>query len=110
MKLAENFKQCNIPCAVNGAPKTIDNDLRNDQIEISFGFDTAAKSYSQSVASLAFDAVSARKAYHFIRVMGRSASHIALECALQTHPNLCFIGEEVKENNTTLVKIVEEKG
>lgn len=108
MKLAEDFKAHGIPCAVNGAPKTIDNDLRNDQVEVSFGFDTAVKSYAQSVASLAFDSGSARKAYHFIRVMGRSASHIALECALQTHPNLCFIGEEVKEKGITLTMIVTE--
>lgn len=108
MKLAENFKAHNIPCVVNGAPKTIDNDLRNAQVEVSFGFDTASKSYAQSIASLAYDAVSARKAYHFVRVMGRSASHIALECALQTHPNLCFIGEEVKEKGITLRDIVSE--
>lgn len=108
MKLAEDFKTNGIPCAVNGAPKTIDNDLRNEQIEVSFGFDTAVKSYCQSVSSLAFDAISARKAYHFIRVMGRSASHIALECALQAHPNLCFIGEEVKEKGVTLPQIVNQ--
>lgn len=108
MKLAENFKAHGVKCCVNGAPKTIDNDLRNAQVEVSFGFDTASKSYAQSTASLAFDAVSARKAYHFIRVMGRSASHIALECALQTHPNLCFIGEEVKQNKITLTDIVNQ--
>lgn len=108
MKLAEDFAAHGLKCAVNGAPKTIDNDLRNAQVEISFGFDTAAKSYCQSVASLAFDAVSARKAYHFIRVMGRSASHIALECALQTHPNLCFIGEEVQRDGMTLLSIVDQ--
>lgn len=108
MKLAEDFKASDVPCSVIGAPKTIDNDLRNKQVEVSFGFDTAVKSYCQSVASLAFDAVSARKAYHFIRVMGRSASHIALECALQTHPNLCFIGEEVKDEGVTLPDIVNQ--
>lgn len=108
MKLAEDFKAHGLKCCVNGAPKTIDNDLRNAQIEVSFGFDTASKSYAQSVASLAFDAVSARKAYHFIRVMGRSASHIALECALQVHPNLCFIGEEVKQRGITLTNIVDQ--
>ncbi|PXF44921.1 Pyrophosphate--fructose 6-phosphate 1-phosphotransferase [Gracilariopsis chorda] len=106
MKIAEHFKQHQLKCCVNGAPKTIDNDLRNAQVQVSFGFDTAAKSYAESIASLAFDAVSARKAYHFVRVMGRSASHIALECALQTHPNLCFIGEEVKHNSTTLLDVV----
>ncbi|KAI0567694.1 Phosphofructokinase [Gracilaria domingensis] len=108
MKLAEDFSAHGLKCGVNGAPKTIDNDLRNAQIQVSFGFDTASKSYCESVASLAFDAVSARKAYHFVRVMGRSASHIALECALQTHPNLCFIGEEVRHNGTTLTDIVDE--
>lgn len=108
MKLAEDFKAHGLKCAVNGAPKTIDNDLRNAQVEVSFGFDTASKSYAQSAASLAFDAVSARKAYHFVRVMGRSASHIALECALQVHPNLCFIGEEVKQNKITLQAIVQQ--
>lgn len=108
MKLAEDFRANGLKCCVNGAPKTIDNDLRNAQVEVSFGFDTASKSYSQSIASLSFDAVSARKAYHFVRVMGRSASHIALECALQTHPNLCFIGEEVKQQGTTLTNIVAQ--
>lgn len=108
MKLAEDFRANDVSCSVIGAPKTIDNDLRNEQVEVSFGFDTAVKSYAQSVASLAFDAVSARKAYHFVRVMGRSASHIALECALQTHPNLCFIGEEVKEEGVTLPDIVNQ--
>lgn len=108
MKLAEDFRAHGLKCAVNGAPKTIDNDLRNAQIELSFGFDTAAKSYSQSIASLAFDAVSARKAYHFVRVMGRSASHIALECALQTQPNLCFIGEEVEKKKIGLPEIVQQ--
>lgn len=108
MKLAENFRAHGLQCGVNGAPKTIDNDLRNDQIEVSFGFDSASKSYSQAIANLALDAVSARKAYHFVRVMGRSASHIALECALQTHPNLCFISEEVKRNGVTLLSVVED--
>lgn len=108
MKLAENFKAHGLKCCVNGVPKTIDNDLRNAQIEVSFGFDTASKSYAQSTSSLAFDAVSARKAYHFVRVMGRSASHLALECALQTQPNLCFIGEEVEKNKTSLPNIVQE--
>ncbi|CAN8067333.1 unnamed protein product [Agarophyton chilense] len=108
MKLAEDFRDHGLKCCVNGAPKTIDNDLRNAQVQVSFGFDTASKSYCESVASLAFDAISARKAYHFVRVMGRSASHIALECALQTHPNLCFIGEEVKNNSITLTDIVDQ--
>lgn len=108
MKLAENFKAHGVNCAVNGVPKTIDNDLRNAQVEVSFGFDTATKCYAQAVASLAFDAVSASKAYHFVRVMGRAASHIALEVALQVHPNLCFIGEEVERNEITLMEVVNQ--
>lgn len=108
MILAENFKKHDIPCAVIGCPKTIDNDLRNEQVETSFGFDTATKIYANLCANLGHDAVSARKTYHFVRVMGRSASAIALECALQTRPNLCFIGEEVKKNGTTLTDIVKE--
>lgn len=108
MKLAEDFRKHNMKCVVNGVPKTIDNDMRNSQIEASFGFDTASKSYALSTASLAFDAISARKAYHFVRVMGRSASHIALEIALQVHPNLCYIGEEVSKKGLTLPAIVAE--
>lgn len=106
MKLAEDFKSAGLKCGVNGVPKTIDNDLRNDQVEVSFGFDTAAKAYSASVGALAHDAASARKSWHFVRVMGRSASHIALEVALQTHPNMTFIGEEVRRNGWTLVQVV----
>lgn len=108
MKLAENFRNYNLKCCVNGAPKTIDNDLRNAQVEVSFGFDTASKNYAHAIACLAYDAVSARKTYHFVRVMGRSASHIALECALQAHPNLCFIGEEVEEKKMTLTTVVDQ--
>lgn len=108
MKLAEDFKANGVSCAVNGAPKTIDNDMRNAQIEVSFGFDTATKCYAHAVASLAFDAASAGKAYHFVRVMGRAASHIALEVALQVHPNMCFIGEEVKQKEITLTDIVTQ--
>lgn len=108
MKLAEDFAKHGVSCAVNGVPKTIDNDLRNDQVEVSFGFDTASKNYAQLVAGLALDAQSARKAWHFVRVMGRSASHIALEVALQTHPNICFIGEEVEQNGVTLVEVVKQ--
>ncbi len=108
MILAEDFKKHDIPCCVVGCPKTIDNDLRNDQVEASFGFDTASKVYSNLVANLGHDAVSARKTYHVVRVMGRSASHIALECALQTRPNLCFIGEEVELEGITLTEVVKE--
>lgn len=108
MKLAEDFKKHGVKCGVNGVPKTIDNDLRNDQVEVSFGFDTASKNYAQLVAGLALDAQSARKAWHFVRVMGRSASHIALEVALQTHPNVCFVGEEVEQNGVTLTDVVNQ--
>lgn len=106
MLLAEDFKRNNIACSVVGCPKTIDNDLRSSEIETSFGFDTATKVYSNLIANLGFDAISAKKNYHVVRVMGRSASHIALECALQTRPNLCFIGEEVKRRGTKLTDIV----
>jgi diphosphate-dependent phosphofructokinase len=82
--------------------------MRSDEIEMSFGFDTAAKTYANLVANLALDAVSARKNYFFCRVMGRSASHIALECALQVHPNLALIGEEVEAHKTTLPMVVKE--
>lgn len=107
MLLAEDFKTNNIPCCVVGCPKTIDNDLRSAEIETAFGFDTATKVYSNLIANLGHDAVSARKTYHVVRVMGRSASHIALECALQTRPNLCFIGEEVKQKGTKLTEVVK---
>ncbi len=92
--LAEYFLQNNITTRVIGVPKTIDGDLRSADIEISFGFDSAAKTYSELIGNIARDAISAKKYYHFIKLMGRSASHIALECALATHPNLMLIGEE----------------
>ena len=91
-----------------GAPKTIDGDLQNNYIEISFGFDTACKLYSELIGNILTDAISAKKYYHFIKLMGRSASHIALECALQTRPNLVFIGEEILKNKTCLSDIIQE--
>lgn len=106
--LAEYFQTKNCHTCVIGVPKTIDGDLRNEDIEASFGFDTATKVYANSVANLCFDAISALKSYHFIRVMGRDASHITLEVALQTHPNLLFISEEVQTKNQTLTGVVDE--
>lgn len=100
--LAEYFAKHNAKCKVIGAPKTIDGDLRNEHIQVSFGFDTATKVYSEAIGNLCSDAVSARDYYHFVRVMGRSASHIALECALQTRINCVLIGEEVEEKKMTL--------
>ncbi|MFW5996615.1 MAG: diphosphate--fructose-6-phosphate 1-phosphotransferase, partial [Lentisphaeria bacterium] len=92
---------------VVGCPKTIDGDLKNEQIETSFGFDTATKLYSELIGNIQRDTNSARKYWHFIRLMGRSASHITLECALQTHPNIAIISEEVAAKKKTLNKIVE---
>lgn len=106
--LAEYFKQRGVPTHVVGVPKTIDGDLKNDYIEVSFGFDTACKIYSESIGNILKDALSAKKYYHFIKLMGRSASHIALECALQTHPNLTLIGEEVADQQLSLKQIVNQ--
>ncbi|MCH9632993.1 MAG: Pyrophosphate--fructose 6-phosphate 1-phosphotransferase [Chlamydiae bacterium] len=106
--LAQHFKENNCKTAVAGVPKTIDGDLHNDYIEISFGFDTACKLYSELIGNILTDAISAKKYYHFIKLMGRSASHIALECALQTRPNLVFIGEEILKNKTCLSDIIDE--
>lgn len=100
--LAEYFAKNNSKCSVIGCPKTIDGDLQNEHIEVSFGFDTATKVYSEAIGNLSTDAVSSRKYYYFVRLMGRSASHIALECALQTRANCCLIGEEVAAKNQTL--------
>mmetsp|Transcript_16978 Transcript_16978/g.2795 ORF Transcript_16978/g.2795 Transcript_16978/m.2795 type:complete len:191 (+) Transcript_16978:276-848(+) len=97
--LADYFMQNNCACKVIGCPKTIDGDLKNEFIEISFGFDTATKVYSEVIGNLSIDALSSKKYYHFIRLMGRSASHIALQCALSTRPNVCLIGEEVMQKN-----------
>ena len=106
--LAEYYlqKQCGIQ--VIGCPKTIDGDLKNSQIETSFGFDTACKVYSEVIGNIMRDANSAKKYWHFIKVMGRSASHIALECGLQTQPNVCIVSEEVEAKKMTLAQIVND--
>lgn len=106
--LAESFLTQGLKTAVVGVPKTIDGDLKNEYIETSFGFDTATKTYSELIGNIARDASSAKKYWHFIKLMGRSASHIALECALQTAPNICLISEEVKENAMTVEMIAKE--
>ncbi len=106
--LAEYFAVNKSGISVVGAPKTIDGDLKNEAIEVSFGFDTATKTYSELIGNIARDANSAKKYWHFIKLMGRSASHIALECALQTRPNIALISEEIEENQTTLKEIVED--
>lgn len=93
---------------VIGCPKTIDGDLKNEWIEVSFGFDTATKVYAELIGNIMRDANSARKYWHFIKLMGRSASHIALECALQTHPNACLISEEIEAKKISLKQIVVE--
>ena len=105
--LAEYYKQINAGVQVIGCPKTIDGDLKNEQIETSFGFDTATKVYSEVIGNIERDCNSARKYWHFIKLMGRSASHIALECALQTQPNICIISEEVEAKNMTLNEVVD---
>jgi len=105
--LAEYYAAHNYGVHVIGAPKTIDGDLKNEQIETSFGFDTATKTYSEVIGNIERDANSARKYWHFIKLMGRSASHIALECALQTQPNICLISEEIEAKDMTLNQIVE---
>jgi len=106
--LAEYFIDNNTPIQVIGCPKTIDGDLKNEYIETSFGFDTACKTYSELIGNLCRDANSAKKYWHFIKLMGRSASHIALECALQTQPNICLISEEVEEKAMSLEKVVDQ--
>ena len=104
--LAEYYaaKKCGVQ--VIGCPKTIDGDLKNEMIETSFGFDTACKTYSEMIGNIQRDCNSSRKYWHFIKLMGRSASHIALECALQTQPNLCIVSEEVEANNMSLDDVV----
>ena len=106
--LAEYYKAKNVPVQVIGCPKTIDGDLKNEVIETSFGFDTATKVYSEVIGNIERDCNSAKKYWHFIKLMGRSASHIALECALKTQPNYCVISEEVEANNETLNDIVDD--
>ena len=106
--LAEYFKSNNYGIRVIGCPKTIDGDLKNEWIEASFGFDTACRVYSELIGNLCRDANSAKKYWHFVKLMGRSASHIALECALQTQPNVAIISEEVAEKKMTLGAIVDQ--
>ena len=105
--LAEYCAAHNTGIQVIGCPKTIDGDLKNEDIECSFGFDTATKTYSEIIGNIERDANSAKKYWHFIKVMGRSASHVALECALQTQPNICLIGEEVAEKKMSLASIAD---
>jgi len=106
--LAEYFLSNGSATQVIGCPKTIDGDLKNEYIETSFGFDTACKTYSELIGNLCRDTNSAKKYWHFIKLMGRSASHIALECALQTQPNICLISEEIEKKNLSLDKIIEQ--
>ncbi len=103
--LAEYMAANNTGIQVIGCPKTIDGDLKNEDIEASFGFDTATKTYSELIGNIERDANSAKKYWHFIKVMGRSASHVALECALETQPNICLIGEEVAKKKMSLAEI-----
>lgn len=105
--LAEYYAAKLYGVQVIGCPKTIDGDLKNEQIETSFGFDTATKTYAELIGNIERDCNSARKYWHFIKLMGRSASHIALECALQTQPNICLISEEIEAKDQTLNDIVE---
>ena len=104
--LAEYYKAIGANVQVIGCPKTIDGDLKNSEIETSFGFDTATKVYSEVIGNIMRDCNSAKKYWHFIKLMGRSASHVTLECALQTHPNITLIGEEVEAKNQTLDDVV----
>lgn len=106
--LAEYFKANDADVQVIGVPKTIDGDLKNEFIETSFGFDTAVKTYSELIGNIMRDAMSSKKYWHFIKLMGRSASHIALEAALQTHPNAAFISEEVEAKQKSLTELVGE--
>ena len=106
--LAEYFLANGSDIQVIGCPKTIDGDLKNEYIETSFGFDTACKTYSELIGNLMRDANSAKKYWHFIKLMGRAASHIALECALQTRPNVCLVSEEIEANCYSLDKIIDQ--
>ena len=105
--LAEYCAANNTGIQVIGCPKTIDGDLKNEDIECSFGFDTATKTYSEIIGNIERDANSAKKYWHFVKVMGRSASHVALECALQTQPNICLVGEEVAAKKMSLAAIAD---
>lgn len=104
--MAEYFVEKNVPISVIGIPKTIDGDLKSEAIEISFGFDTATKTYSEIIGNLCTDVKTGHNVYHVVRVMGRSASHVVLECALQTRPNIVLIGEEVEKEGLTLKDII----
>ena len=104
--LAEYYAAKNYGVQVIGCPKTIDGDLKNEMIETSFGFDTACKTYAEVIGNIQRDCNSARKYWHFIKLMGRSASHIALECALQVQPNICIVSEEVEEKEMSLDDVV----
>jgi pyrophosphate--fructose-6-phosphate 1-phosphotransferase len=106
--LAEYFISRGSKIQVIGCPKTIDGDLKNEYIEASFGFDTAVKTYSELIGNIERDANSAKKYWHFIKLMGRAASHIALECALQTQPNICFVSEEVEAKKLSLGQVVDQ--
>ncbi|MEL7430987.1 MAG: diphosphate--fructose-6-phosphate 1-phosphotransferase [Chlamydiota bacterium] len=106
--LAEYFLANHQATTVVGVPKTIDGDLQSENIPISFGFDTATKVYGELIGNITKDALSAKKYYHFIRLMGRSASHVTLECALKTHPNLTLLSEECLADNTSLLRVVDE--
>ncbi len=106
--LAEHFSETGSGIRVIGAPKTIDGDLKNEQIEISFGFDTATKTYAELIGNVARDCLSAKKYWHFIKLMGRSASHIGLECALKCQPNIALISEEVAAKKMTLAQVTED--
>ncbi|RID45510.1 hypothetical protein BRARA_I02236 [Brassica rapa] len=105
--LAEYFRGKNMKTRVIGCPKTIDGDLKSKEVPTSFGFDTACKIYSEMIGNVMIDARSTGKYYHFVRLMGRAASHITLECALQTHPNITIIGEEVSEKKLTLKNVTD---
>ena len=106
--LAEYMAAHNTGVQVIGCPKTIDGDLKNEDIETSFGFDTATKTYSEAIGNIERDANSAKKYWHFIKLMGRSASHVTLECALQTQPNICLVGEEVAAKKQSLSEIADQ--
>ena len=106
--LAEYFAARGAGIQVIGCPKTIDGDLKNEDIECSFGFDTATKTYSEIIGNIERDANSAKKYWHFVKVMGRSASHVALECALETHPNICLVGEEVAARKLSLAQLADQ--
>ncbi|MDB2614222.1 diphosphate--fructose-6-phosphate 1-phosphotransferase [Chlamydiales bacterium] len=106
--LAEYFKKHAVDCTVAGVPKTIDGDLKTKEVEISFGFDTACKTYCELIGNIGKDLLSAKKQYAFIKLMGRSASHVTLECALQIHPNLALIGEDLARRKMTLQDVVNQ--